>query len=155
MSCPRVEHPNPIFERQNWQNLNGEWQFEIDNSKSGVDREFFKKKEFSRVIKVPFCPESKLSGIGETDFINSVWYKREISIDSLDKRVFLYIGACDYETVLYVNEKKVGVHKGGYTTFSFDITDFLTIGENSIVINAIDDSRDGKIPSKFASSWYC
>ena len=42
MNIPRPEHPNPQFERKNWINLNGEWEFEIDFSSSGTDREFFK-----------------------------------------------------------------------------------------------------------------
>ena len=72
----RTEHPKPQFMRKDWVNLNGKWQFEIDNSVSGIWKDFFNpEKEFSQEINVPFCPESKLSGIGNVDFMNAVSQK--------------------------------------------------------------------------------
>ena len=70
MNIPRQEHPNPQFQRANWVNLNGIWEFEIDKSASGVERKLFNAEKFTQEILVPFCPESCLSGIGETDFLN-------------------------------------------------------------------------------------
>lgn len=153
-NIPRSEHPNPQFFRDRWQNLNGVWQFEFDRSASGEERSVYKKEKLDSDIIVPFCPESRLSGIGDTDFIPAVWYKKVIKVNSLDMRVVLHIGACDYETVLYINEKKVGTHKGGYTSFAFDITDYLKVGDNSIVIQAKDDTRSGRIPSGKQSDRY-
>ena len=147
MNIPRPEHPNPQFERKSFENLNGKWEFEIDKSASGADREIYKQEHFSKEIIVPFCPESSLSGIGDTDFLNSVWYKRTINIKDKSNRIILHIGACDYLTTLYVNGNKVGTHQGGYTSFSFDITDFVEIGENAVVINAFDDTKDPTHPS--------
>ena len=144
---PRNEHPNPQFERENWENLNGEWEFEIDKSVSGRDRKFYERDHLDGKIIVPFCPESSLSGIGDTDFLNCVWYRKTVNIKSKEKRIILHIGACDYETYVYVNKKEVGTHKGGYTSFSFDITDFVEIGDNSVTICAIDDTRDTLHPS--------
>ena len=118
---PRSEHPNPQFERADWQNLNGKWEFEIDKSNSGEERKLYEAEKLGGEIIVPFCPESELSGVGETDFLNSVWYKRSISIKDKSKRIILHIGACDYFTTVYINGKKAGAHKGGYTSFSFDI----------------------------------
>ena len=88
----RPEHPNPQFERENWINLNGEWQFAFDFGKSGLDRKMFLADEetsqkYDKKILVPFCPESPLSGVGETDFLNSVWYKKNIEIKN--KRVYI------------------------------------------------------------------
>lgn len=154
MTIPRKEHPNPQFERQNWENLNGIWEFEIDKSNSGKDRELYKAEKYGSEILVPFCPESSLSGIGETDFLNSVWYKRTICIKETDELVFLHIGACDYYTTVYVNCKEVGTHKGGYTSFAFDITDYVKAGENTVVINAQDDNRSGRQPRGKQSSLY-
>ena len=156
MNIPRPEHPNPQFERKSFENLNGIWEFEIDKSVSGADREIYKQEHFSREILVPFCPESKLSGIGDIDFLNSVWYKRNVNIKDTSDRVVLHIGACDYLTTLYVNGTKVGTHQGGYTSFSFDITDFVNPGENTLVINAFDDTRDTKHPSgkQSATNYY-
>ena len=77
----RLEHPNPQFMRDSWTNLNGEWQFEIDHGNSGEARKLFEPEQtFSQKINVPFCPESKLSGIEYKDFMSSVWYKREFDI---------------------------------------------------------------------------
>lgn len=154
MNIPRSEHPNPQFQRGCWVNLNGTWEFEIDKSASGVERKLYEAEKLSNEIIVPFCPESKLSSIGDTDFLNSVWYKRNINIDSKDKQIILHIGACDYLTTVYVNAKKIGVHKGGYTSFSFDITDFVDIGENTIVIHAWDDVRSGLQPAGKQSKRY-
>ena len=85
----RLEHPNPQFERKNWQNLNGQWQFEIDDSISGRERGLIEAQNLSGEITLPFCPESILSGISRTDFINAVWYKKNISIspEQLDGRI--------------------------------------------------------------------
>jgi len=141
VDIPRREHPNPQFERAAWENLNGEWEFEIDKSASGVDRRLFEAEKLSGKILVPFCPESELSGVKHTDFLNSVWYKRNITIKDKSKRIVLHIGACDYFTTVYINAQPVGTHKGGYTSFSFDITDFVQVGDNTVVIHALDDNR--------------
>lgn len=147
MSIPRNEHPNPQFERKNWENLNGKWEFEIDKDKSGEVRRLYEADKLQSEITVPFCPESKLSGVEDKDFLNSVWYKRTINVKETTDRIFLHIGACDYLTFLYVNGKMVGAHGGGFTSFSFDITDFVNAGENSIVINAVDDVKNPHQPS--------
>ena len=145
----RTEHPKPQFMRDNWINLNGEWQFGIDNANSGKARGLFNPEtEFPMVINVPFCPESKLSGIEHTDFLNAVWYKRtfNISKEQLQGKVILHFGAVDYEAFVFVNGKEVGSHKGGYVSFSFDITPFVNEGENVVIVNAVDDTRSRHIP---------
>ena len=154
MTIPRSEHPNPQLQRENWVNLNGIWEFEIDKSASGVDRKLYEAKKLSREILVPFCPESKLSGIGDVDFLNSVWYKRSIQIDNKKNRIILHIGACDYFTTVYINSKKVGTHKGGYSSFSFDITDFVECGENTLIVHALDDNRSMLQPRGKQSALY-
>ena len=144
---PRSEHPNPQFERENWVCLNGKWEFETDESVSGKARKLYEADKLSGEIIVPFCPESKLSGVEKTDFLNSVWYRREFEITDKQKRVILHIGACDYFTTVYVNKKEVGTHRGGYTSFEFDITDYVEEGINTLTINAEDDCRKGLQPS--------
>jgi hypothetical protein len=72
MSIPRSEYPRPQMVRKDWLCLNGTWQFEIDAGDSGLERGL-KDRELKQSITVPFCPESKLSGIGNTDFLNAVW----------------------------------------------------------------------------------
>ena len=76
---PRGEYPRPQFVRPDWLNLNGEWQFEIDPGDSGFSRGLT-GRELSGKITVPFCPESVLSGVGNTDFLNAVWYRRTVTI---------------------------------------------------------------------------
>ncbi len=148
MSIPRAEHPNPQLERKNWLNLNGEWDFEFDFGNSKLAAGILEKKEWDKKIIVPFCPESKLSGIQHTDFIPAVWYRKnvEITAENLKGRVFINFGAVDYETTVYINGKKAGYHKGGYSSFRFDITEFLVEGENTVVVNAVDDVRNPLVP---------
>lgn len=156
MSIPRCEHPKPQFERNNWINLNGEWDFCFDNGRSGIAREFYKNDVFDLKINVPFCVESKLSGIEHKDFMYGVWYRKSVVLDEkkLTGRTVLHIGAADHTTAVFVNENKVGVHKGGYVSFSFDVTDFVKAGENIIIIYCEDDTRDPLIPRGKQSEEY-
>lgn len=156
MTIPRSEHPDPQFQRKDWLNLNGEWDFEFDFGNSGLRAGVLEKDEWSRKINVPFCPESKLSGIEYTDFIAAVWYRRSVTVTEaqLEGRVLIHFGAVDYETYLYVNGEEAGYHKGGYTSFTFDITEFLTAGENVIAVNARDDVRDPLVPRGKQSELY-
>lgn len=149
MSIPRKEHPKPQFERSNWINLNGEWDFCFDNGRSGKTRKFYENSEvFDKKITVPFCVESELSGIAHKDFMYGVWYRKSIDLteDNLKGRTVLHVGAADYKTTVFVNGKEIGEHKGGYVSFSFDITDFVITGENAIVIYCEDDTRNPMIP---------
>ena len=146
---PRPEYPKPQFERKDWMNLNGEWAFCFDNGRSGEARKIYENDDaFDRTITVPFCVESELSGIGCKDFIYGVWYKKTVEIPAqyAEKRTVLHIGAADYKTTVYINGKKAGEHKGGYVSFSFDITAFVVPGQNVIVLNCEDDTRDPMIP---------
>ena len=143
MNLPRAEHPNPQWERESWKNLNGAWEFEFDFGCSARERKLWEKEKFDREIVVPFCPESKLSGIAYTDFMDGVAYRRtfEITEQELSGHVLLHFGAVDYESFVYVNGALVGSHKGGYTSFSFDITKFVTAGSNSLFVAVEDHVR--------------
>ncbi|MBQ8682890.1 MAG: beta-galactosidase [Clostridia bacterium] len=157
MTLYRQEHPKPQFMRKNWLNLNGEWQFEMDNSRSGEARGYAAEEAvFSSRIQVPFCPESRLSGIGNVDFMNAVWYKRTfpITADQIAGRVVLHFGAVDYEATVFINGEQVGAHKGGYSSFFFDITAYVRVGENVVTVYATDDTRNPMIPSGKQSHSY-
>ncbi len=145
----RPEHPNPQYKRATWRNLNGTWEFEFDLGASGKDRRLYEQAAFSKTIEVPFCPESSLSGIGYTDFMPAVWYRRGFSLSGgeLAGRVLLHFGAVDYLSYVYINGKLAGTHKGGYTAFALDITELCHEGENTVVVCAEDDTRDPMIPS--------
>ena len=155
MSIPRSEYPRPQFVREGWMNLNGQWQFEIDQGRSGEARGLQKEGvALSGQITVPFCPESKLSGVEYVDFMYGVWYKRTVSLPAQEGRTVLHFGAVDYHARVFVNGQLVGSHKGGYVSFCFDITDFVREGENEIAVFAQDDTRDRLIPSGKQSRTY-
>ena len=144
---PRTDYPRPAWVRDNWYCLNGSWEFAYDYGKSGEGRGMVTNGEFPMNICVPFCPESKLSGIGNVDFIPAVWYRKTINIDTLPNgRTLLHFGAVDYAAKVWVNGKLCGTHKGGYTAFHFDITSAIQVGENVIVVYAEDDTRSGLQP---------
>ena len=156
MSIPRSEHPRPDFERADWLCLNGEWEFEIDNSATGEQRGYYLRDKLDSVITVPFCPESELSGINNKDFMNCVWYRREVNVPKsfAGKRVILHIGACDYHTKVWVNGRYQGDHFGGYTPFCFDITDDIMDGKAVISVCAYDDLRSTEQPRGKQSDTY-
>lgn len=146
----RQEHPKPQFARADWLNLNGTWDFEIDQGKSGEERGLAATDaQLNGKIEVPFCPQSALSGVGHTDFLNAVWYKRTVTLTETQtaQRVVLHFGAADYHTRVFVNGRFVGDHKGGYVSFCFNISDFVTVGENVITVYVEDDERNRLIPS--------
>ncbi len=156
-NIPRCEYPRPQFERKNWLNLNGEWDFCFDNSRSGKARKIYgKSASFSRKITVPFCVESELSGIGKKDFIYGVWYRKEIELTGkqIKGRTVLHFGAADYKTTVYINGTEAGTHEGGYVSFCFDITDKVREGKNIIVVSCEDDTRDPMIPRGKQSEEY-
>lgn len=147
---PRPEHPKPQFKRDNWLNLNGEWDFAFDFSLSGDDKGWSKNPDaLDKKITVPFCPESKLSGIGFTDFIPAVWYHRKFEVPKNwdGSKVFVHFGAVDYDCRVWINGKLVGRHYGGGVSFSFEITEAMQTGNNSIVVCAKDDLRSGIQPA--------
>lgn len=151
-SIPRPEYPAPQMRRSEWLNLNGTWEFaETDDN----DAVFVDERPYPDKIIVPFCRESKLSGLGRKGFVNNVWYRRTFELPSGWKspRTLLHIGACDYRTGVWINGQPVGEHIGGSASFAFDITRFLKKGSNTVVIHAFDDTRSGLQPlGKQASS---
>jgi beta-galactosidase/beta-glucuronidase len=149
MNMPRSEHPRPDRYRPEWINLNGTWDFKFDPGASGFEQNWQTVTTYDKKIVVPFCMESKLSGIEYKDFMPAVWYRRTFQIPDkwISRRVLLHIGACDFFTRVYVNGKLAGQHSGGYISFSFDITKYIKTGENTLVIEAKDDVRSGLQPS--------
>ncbi|TJY41006.1 glycoside hydrolase family 2 [Cohnella pontilimi] len=145
----RSEYPRPQFVRENWMNLNGEWEFDFDDDNLGESAAWYTDHAFTRKIQVPFCYESKLSGIGEPGFHDVVWYRKTLSIpgEYRGKRLLLHFGAVDYEAKVWVNGRLVAAHEGGHTPFLADITDAVIVGgDNSIVVKAADYSRDVTLP---------
>ncbi len=143
MTIPRSEYPRPQFVRSQWLCLNGEWQFEIDNSDSGLARGLLQRELQERIL-VPFCPESPLSGIGNKDFMLAVWYRREVELprEWAGQRVLLHFQAVDYDTIVWVDGVEVGRHRGGFTPFTCDLGDIAGTQERiTITVRARDDYR--------------
>ena len=141
---PRAEYPRPQFERGDWQNLNGEWTYELDLVQTGHEREMMKSTGFDGKIIVPFAPESKLSGVEHKEFIPSIWYQREITVPEAwaGKDVLLNFGAVYYESEIYVDGNFVERHFGGSDSFTVDITRFVKPGStHSLVVCASSDLR--------------
>ena len=138
---PWQTYPRPQLRRKSWLNLNGIWDFTVSASAALPDH-------YDRTIRVPFCPESALSGV-EEHFPEgySLFYRTELSLpDSYRQgRVLLHIGAADQYTEIYVNQKLVGSHTGGYEAMTFDITDALA-QTNTLIIRVTDDLRSHILP---------
>lgn len=141
---PRAEYPRPQFEREAWQNLNGSWSYSFDFGQTGEEKQWQNKSRFDANITVPFCPESKLSGVQHTDFINAIWYQRALSVpaDWQGKRILLHFGAADYETHVYIDGQQVGTHYGSGSSFTFDITPYVKGQQaHNLVVQVKDNLR--------------
>ena len=157
MSIPRPEYPRPQFAREQWQNLNGPWQFEIDCGDSGAARNLHQLgHDLPDQITVPFCPESSLSGLGHVDFMPAVWYKKRVQIpaDWKGKTVLLHFGAVDYDATVWVNGTEVGRHRGGFTPFALPLYELAKPGEEiEICLRARDDNHTPKPRGKQSQSF--
>jgi len=144
MSQPRSEYPRPSFVRSDWLCLNGEWQFEIDKGDSGSHRGLL-GRELAGTIIVPFCPESTLSGVGDTDFLNAVWYRREVEIPKewSGKKALLHFQAVDYDATVWANGTEVARHRGGFSPFTVDLGKVASPGEKVIIVVR---ARDTHVP---------
>nr|WP_243864355.1 sugar-binding domain-containing protein [Paenibacillus castaneae] len=133
------EYPRPQLVRDKWLNLNGEWEFESGSKQKTVPT----GKKLSETILVPFAVESQLSGLERQE--EEMWYKRQFTLpaDWKNQNIQLHFGAVDFEATVYVNGHEVGKHQGGYTGFSFDITDQLVAGPNELIVHVKDPTDDG------------
>ncbi|MBW3636996.1 MAG: beta-galactosidase, partial [Armatimonadetes bacterium] len=150
---PRPEYPRPQFVRNNWLCLNGSWQFEIDSGDSGLTRGL-RQRDLEQQITVPFCPESSLSGIGNTDFMHCVWYRREVEIPTEwnGSDVLLHFQAVEYDSTVWVAPAEhvgdasawieVGRHRGGFTPFTCDLRNLAQAGQRIVIcLRARDENR--------------
>jgi len=147
MSIPRSEYPRPQFVRDDWLCLNGQWRFEIDSGDSGLERGLL-ERDLNSTITVPFPPESSLSGINNTDFMNAVWYRREIKVPSgwAGMRVLLHFQGVDYDTTVWANGIEVGRHRGGFAPFTCDLSQVVSAGETVTIVVRARDDRDSPQP---------
>jgi len=148
MTLPRPDYPRPRLARAAWRNLNGPWSFAFAGDPDpGADPP--DRSVYDREIVVPFPPESALSGIGDTGFHDSLWYRRTVRIPAAwtGLRSFLHVGACDYRAAVFLDGRRVGEHAGGSAPFRVDLTDAARPGtEQELVIHAVDEIRSGAQP---------
>src|SRR5215207_2302624 len=142
---PLDEYPRPQMVREDWQNLNGLWDYAItDKAATSAP------KDWSGKILVPFPVQSALSGVMKFVSENQrLWYKRTFEIPRgwRGKSVLLNFGAVDWDTAVWVNGKEVGKHQGGYDSFALDITDALNAkGANEITVSVWDPTDSGPQP---------
>ena len=154
MTIPRPEYPRPQFVRPDWLCLNGEWEFEIDGGDSGLARGLVSSQLAGKIV-VPFCPESSLSGVGHTDFMAAVWYRKTVTVpeDWKGRHVLLHFGAVDYDATVWVDGVEVIRHRGGFTPFSATLS-AVTGGDTfTVVVRARDDWKSPKPRGKQAQAY--
>jgi len=138
------EYPRPILMRENWKNLNGLWNYTI--TKKGESKPAY----YNDKILVPFAIESSLSGVQKRiSKDEELWYHQDFEIprDWRKKEIILHFGAVDWESELWINDQKVGLHKGGYDPFSFNISPYLNKGLNQkLELRVWDPTDDGFQP---------
>lgn len=143
LSQPLNEYPRPQFVRDSYFSLNGKWQYKITKSPAIPD-------DYDGEIVVPFSPESELSGVNRTVGPNDyLIYKKSFVLPSdFNKgRVYINFGAVDQIATVYINGKCVGTHKGGYTPFRFELSEYINESENDLVV-LVKDFSDTKFYSR-------
>lgn len=139
---PRAEaHPRPRLERATWECLNGAWDFALDREGAWRAPE---EVTFDRRIVVPFAPETRASGVGDTGFFRTCWYRRKLDVapPPAGERVLLAFGAVDYAATVWIDGDEVASHEGGSTPFEVDITPYLGPRARTLVVRACDDPHD-------------
>ena len=136
-------YPRPQLRRKEWQSLNGEWDFALDPAGDwAVPREV----AWTRRILVPFSPETERSGIHDTGFYKTCWYRRDVVVPPLEDgdRLLLHFGAVDHTATVWIDGALAARHVGGYTPFTVDLTNFLPSGATrcAVVVRADDDPAD-------------
>lgn len=148
--CYVPGYPRIQFVRQDFRNLNGQWDFVFLND--DVSNLNIAEINFDKTIKVPYAYQSPLSGIGDSEYHRCVGYRKIFTYTkNKDKDILLHFEAVDYEAFVYLNGNYIGTHKGGYTRFSFDITKYVNDGENEVVVLVVDGKEADKVRGK--QSW--
>ena len=141
---PLNEYPRPQLVRDDWENLNGLWDYAITEQSAG------RPTQWAGQILVPFPVQSALSGVmTNVTEKERLWYRRTFGVPRgwRERRVLLHFGAVDWDATVWVNGKEIGKHQGGYDSFQFDITDALRArGDNELVVSVWDPTDAGPQP---------
>ncbi len=142
------DYPRPQLVRNNWENLNGTWDFSFDDENCGEYTKWYETFPEDKKIQVPFTYETKLSGIQDETSHDNIWYRRIIVVSENklnNNKLMLHFEGSDFVTKVWINGRMAGSHKGGYSRFSFDISALVVDGENEIVVK-VEDSYDIQQP---------
>ena len=150
----RTAHPRPDRVRKDWQMLNGPWRFRFDRKDEGRKQHWYRNPDFELTIQVPFAYQAALSGIADKQHCDVLWYAREFTIpESMrGQRVLLHFGAVDYQADVWLNGQYLGGHEGGYTPFSFDVTDLIETEQTYSLVVRCEDRLDQDQP-RGKQSW--
>ena len=153
LEIPRPEYPRPQFTRASWLNLNGEWEFEFDDSDEGLKAGWQDGRSLPKRIIVPFAYQTELSGINDKTVHELVWYARtlELPLDFYQRDLLLNFGAVDYACTVWINGHEVGHNRGGHVPFQFDIAPYLKPGLNRLTVR-VEDRQDRTQPRGKQSS---
>ena len=136
MAVKKTYFPQPDVQRDEWLNLNGSWDFSLD------------EKTYAGTIEVPYPWGSPLSGISE-DKDGTGYYRKSVCWNPAGEKIFLIFGAVDYTCEVRCNGTALGTHTGGYDRFEYDVTALWNRdGENIIEVDATDLSRDSQTYGK-------
>ncbi len=144
---PRSEHPRPQFRRNDWLCLNGRWTCRIDPL--GEESDAKGTRGLETEITVPFAPESRLSGVHHTGFIESLWYHRSLVLPEgwAGRRVLLHFGAVDWQARIFLDGEQLATHWGGSTGFTVDLGARLQPGHrHDLVVHVRDRTRSAEQP---------
>lgn len=132
---PWTDYPRPGLVRQQWLNLNGPWDYAVTVGDAEAP-----PQQWDGMIRVPFALESPLSGVQRRlSPTEALWYRRTLAVDKTPgKRQWIHFEAVDYQSTVWINQTQIGTHTGGNLPFSFDITDALVDGENTITVRVTD-----------------
>lgn len=141
-AIPRPEYPRPQFVRNQWLNLNGEWEFAFDDANQGLQLGWSDGRTLPGRITVPFAYQTPLSGINDKSIHEYMWYARSFEIPKdWHGDMLLNFGAVDYSSTLWINGQEVGHNQGGHVPFQFDIAPFLKPGVNRLTLR-VEDKQD-------------
>lgn len=150
---PRPEYPRPQFIRDEWQNLNGEWEFAFDDEDEGLQLGWHDGRSLAGRIVVPFPYQSALSGINDKGVHEHVWYACSFETPEAwrGRDLLLHFGAVDYHATVWVNGQEVGHNQGGHVPFQFDIAPYVKQGVNRLTVRVVDE-QDPRQPRGKQSS---
>jgi beta-galactosidase/beta-glucuronidase len=151
---PRPEYPRPNFVRDEWLNLNGEWEFAFDDRDEGLRAGWHDGRTLAGRIIVPFPYQSELSGINDQSIHERVWYARTFELPAAwqGRDLLLHFGAVDYQTTVWVNGQEIGHNQGGHVPFLFDIAPYVKPGRNRLTVRVIDAQDPGQPRGKQSST---